>query len=106
MPWFWNSFVALCQFCVRFGTVYVAGAADVGEMLKTHRFFSMFDKSVGFVVGIEQFCGGGGDDFASGEDHEDRVVDGAVDVSDVVDDDNNNPVNFDVDVDKDEVINC
>ena len=32
------------------------------------------------------------------------IVDGAVDVSDVVDDDNNNPVNFDVD--KDEVINC
>ena len=34
------------------------------------------------------------------------IVDGAVDVSDVADDDNNNPVNFDVDVDKDEVINC
>ena len=27
------------------------------------------------------------------------IVDGDVDVSDVVDDDNNNPVNFDVDVD-------
>ena len=36
-------------------------------------------KNVGFMVGIEQFCGGGGDDFAGGEDHEDRVVDGDVD---------------------------
>ena len=73
--WFWNSFVALCQFCVRFGTVYVASAADFAEMLKTHRFFSIFDKNVGFVVGKEQFCGGGGDDFAGGEHHEDRHVD-------------------------------
>ena len=79
MLWFWYSFVALCSFCVRFGPLYVAGVADFAEMLKTCRFFSIFDKSVGFVVGIEQFCGGGGDDFVSGEDHEDRVVDGAVD---------------------------
>ena len=57
--WFWYSFVALCQFCVRFGTVYVASAADFAEMLKTHRFSSIFDKNVGFVVGKQQFCGAG-----------------------------------------------
>ena len=34
------------------------------------------------------------------------IVDGAVDVSDVVDDDIKNHVNFNVDVDKDEVVNC
>ena len=42
-------------------------------------FLMVLVEGVGFVVGIEQFCGGGGDDFAGGEDHEDRVVDGAVD---------------------------
>ena len=33
------------------------------------------------------------------------IVDGAVDVFDVVDDDFNNPVNFNVDVDKEEFVN-
>ena len=42
-------------------------------------FLMVLLKSVGFVVGKQLFCGGGGDDFAGGEDHEDRVVDGDVD---------------------------
>ena len=40
--WVWYSFVAVCQFCVRFGSVYVAGAADFGEMLKTQCDFDRF----------------------------------------------------------------
>ena len=35
-------------------------------------------KNVGFVVGKQQFCGGGGDDFAGGEHHENGAVDGDV----------------------------
>ena len=42
LPWFWYSFVALCQFCVRFGTVYVASAADFVEMVKTQCVFDGF----------------------------------------------------------------
>ena len=40
--WFWYSFVALCQFCVRFGAAYVASAVDFGEMLKTQCVFDRF----------------------------------------------------------------
>ena len=46
---------------------------------KLNVFLMVLLKNVGFVVGMEQFCGGGGDDFAGGEDHEDRVVDADVD---------------------------
>ena len=50
--WFWYSFVALCSFCVRFGPLYVASAADFAEMLKTYRFLMVLLKIVGFVVEI------------------------------------------------------
>ena len=51
-------------------------------------------KNVGFVVGKQQFCGGGGDNFADGEDHEDRVVDVHV-VADSEDEGQDVDVDFD-----------
>ena len=97
--WFWYNFVALCQFCVRFGTVYVASAAEFAEMLKTQCVFDGFAENVGFVVGKQQFCGGGGDEFDGGEHLEDRHVDADVDADD--DDKDEDVVDFEDSADND-----
>ena len=61
--WFWYSFGGLCWFCVRFGPLYVVGADDVGEMLKTQYVFDGFGRGCWFCGRNRAVCGAGAADF-------------------------------------------
>lgn len=99
MLWFWYSFVALCQFCVRFGTVYVASAAEFAEMLKTQCVFDGFGRRCWFCGRNRAILWWWCDDFAVGEHHEDRHVDADVDADD--DDKDEDVVDFEDSADND-----